>query len=212
MGFQVIDRSRWERESYFQHYYQEVPCSYSLTTVLDITRLREGGARLYPALLYLLTAQVNEQPQFRTAFNQDGVLGIYDEMCPSYTVFHPEREDFSNLWTPWRPDYQTFLAAFQEDQARFGTMPGFSPKSEQPDNVFTVSMVPWISFESFHLNLPKGNDYLLPIFTAGKIRREGERQLLPLAVQVHHAVCDGYHVGRFLEGLQEKADAFPFCR
>lgn len=209
MEFQIIDRSSWARESYFQHYHQEVPCSYSLTATLDVTRLREGGVKLYPALLYLLTAQVNEQPQFRTAFNRDGVLGIYDAMCPSYTVFHPQEERFSNLWTPWDPDYKTFLASYLADQAQFGAAPGFSPKPGQPDNVFTVSMVPWITFEGFHLNLPKGNDYLIPIFTAGKLRQEGGRQLLPLAIQVHHAVCDGYHVGRFLEGLQEKTDAFP---
>ena len=209
MAFQIIDRTCWEREPYFQHYHQQVPCSYSLTASLDVTRLREGGVKLYPALLYLLTAQVNEQPQFRTAFNREGSLGIYQEMCPSYTVFHPEGENFSNLWTPWDPDYGTFLAAYLEDRERFGSEPGFFPKPGQPDNVFTVSMVPWISFEGFHLNLPKGNDYLLPIFTAGKIRREGGRQLLPLAIQVHHAVCDGFHVARFLEGLQEKTDTFP---
>ena len=32
---------------------------------------------------------------------------------------------------------------------------------------------------------------------------------LPLAVQVHHAVCDGYHLSRFMTGLQTWMDAFP---
>ena len=32
--------------------------------------------------------------------------------------------------------------------------------------------------------------------------------MLPLAIQVHHAVCDGYHVGRFIEVLQEKIRDF----
>ena len=50
--------------------------------------------------------------------------------------------------------------------------------------------------------------YLLPIFTMGKfVGREG-RRLLPLAVQVHHAACDGYHVGKFVERLQEKIYRF----
>ena len=31
---------------------------------------------------------------------------------------------------------------------------------------------------------------------------EGKR-LLPLAIQVHHAFCDGYHIGLFVEKLQE---------
>ena len=31
--------------------------------------------------------------------------------------------------------------------------------------------------------------------------RDGKR-LLPFNIQVHHAVCDGYHVGLFVDKLQ----------
>nr|WP_279355025.1 CatA-like O-acetyltransferase [Enterocloster bolteae] len=51
--------------------------------------------------------------------------------------------------------------------------------------------------------------YLLPIFTMGKYYEEGGGIWLPLAVQVHHAVCDGFHVCRFINDLQAKLDALP---
>lgn len=76
-------------------------------------------------------------------------------------------------------------------------------KPDVPDNCFTVSMIPCVSFEGFNLNLQKGYDYLLPIFTMGKYYEENGRILLPLAIQVHHAVCDGFHVCRFINELQE---------
>ena len=38
-------------------------------------------------------------------------------------------------------------------------------KTGMPENVFPVSMIPWTSFEGFNLNLQKGYDYLLPVFT-----------------------------------------------
>ena len=34
------------------------------------------------------------------------------------------------------------------------------------------------------------------------------KRFLPLAIQVHHAVCDGYHMGAFVERLQEYVDGF----
>lgn len=46
-------------------------------------------------------------------------------------------------------------------------------------------------------------DYLLPIFTIGKYFEQNGIIRLPIAIQVHHAVCDGFHVGRFIEELQE---------
>lgn len=32
----------------------------------------------------------------------------------------------------------------------------------------------------------------------GKYYTQGDKVLMPLAIQVHHAVCDGFHVGRNL--------------
>ena len=64
-------------------------------------------------------------------------------------------------------------------------------------------MIPWTSFEGFNLNLQKGYDYLLPVFTMGKFYEENGRRFLPSSVQVHHAVCDGFHLCRFLRELQD---------
>ena len=37
--------------------------------------------------------------------------------------------------------------------------------------------------------------------------RDGKRRL-PRAIQVHHAGCDGYHLGVFVEKLQGYIDQF----
>ena len=71
-----------------------------------------------------------------------------------------------------------------------------------PENCIDVSMIPWVSFESFQLNLQKGYGYLLPIFTMGQFYQEGDKTLLPFAMQVHHGVCDGFHASRSVRELQ----------
>ena len=42
----------------------------------------------------------------------------------------------------------------------------------------------------------------------GKYFEQEGKRFLPLAIQVHHAVCDGYHVGLFVEKLQRKIAEF----
>jgi chloramphenicol O-acetyltransferase type A len=49
-------------------------------------------------------------------------------------------------------------------------------------------------------------NFFAPMFTLGKYDKQGEKVLLPLAVQVHHAVCDGFHVARLINELQELCD------
>ena len=63
--------------------------------------------------------------------------------------------------------------------------------------------IPWSTFEGFNLNLQKGYDYMLPIFTMGRFYQDSEKIMLPFAIQVHHAICDGFHICRFINELQE---------
>jgi len=62
-----------------------------------------------------------------------------------------------------------------------------------------------VSFTGFNLNVYTGGTYLLPIFTIGKYHWQDEKVLLPLSVQFHHAVCDGYHADVLFNELQESA-------
>lgn len=206
MCYTIIDRDTWNRKEFFEHYLSAVPCTYSMTVRLDITHIREKNLRLYPAMLYALTKTINQFEQFRMAFRSDGQLVCYHRMVPSYTVFHRQSETFSNLWTEYNDDYSVFLRNFTDDLAQYGSIEGFSPKPDTPENVFTVSMLPWVGFESFQINTPHFQ-YLIPIFTIGKFELENGRYTLPLAVQVHHAVCDGFHLCRFLDRLQQELSA-----
>ena len=181
MGWTKIDRAAWAREAFFRHYHDDVPCFYSMTVSLDVTRLRAAMV--------------------------DGEVGVYDMLSPCYTVFHPETETFSNLWTTYSADYAAFLADYEEDVRRYGKLEGFMPKPGAPEGMFTASMLPWATFEGFHLELPRGNDYLLPIFTMGRMHTREGRTLLPLAIQAHHAVCDGFHACRLAREVQALLDA-----
>ena len=206
MGWTKIDRGTWKREEFFRHYHEDVPCFYSMAVSVDVTRLRAAGVKLYPAMLYVLSTVVNRHEEFRTAL-VDGAVGVYDVLTPCYTVFHPGTETFSNLWTAYREDFAGFWAGYEEDLRRYGHLEGFMPKPGAPEGMFTVSMLPWVQFEGFHLELPRGNDYLLPIFTMGRMYVREGRTLLPLALQVHHSVCDGFHACRLVREVQAMLDA-----
>lgn len=206
MHFEPIDLSRWERAEYFTHYLGEILCTYSMTVRLDVTRVKQAGQRLHPTMLYALAKAVNAHPEFRMSLDENGKLGVYDRMHPSYTVFHKDIQTFSNLWTVFNEDYAVFCQNYRQDMETYGGIHGMDAKPGLPENSFTVSMLPWASFEGFNLNLQKGYAYLKPIFTIGKYTEQNGRYTLPLAVQVHHAVCDGFHACRLVDEVQTTLD------
>ena len=136
------------------------------------------------------------------ALNNARELGFYDQVHPCYTIFHQDSETFSNLWTAFTPDYAAFHTAYEHDMTTYGHQQGLMSRSDTPENTFPVSMLPWASFDGFNLNLQKGYTYLLPIFTMGQFYEDSGKILLPLAVQVHHAVCDGFHLCRLINEIQ----------
>ena len=203
MNFTIINRDTWDRKEYFEHYFSEIPCTYSMTVKLDITKIKNSNQKIYPTMLYLITKVVNNHSEFRTTININGQLGIFDEMLPCYTIFNKDTETFSNIWTEYSNDYNVFYKSYKKDIELFGSVKRMIAKPEIPVNSFTVSMIPWTSFDGFNLNLQKGYNYLLPIFTIGKYYEENEKYIIPLAIQVHHAVCDGFHICRFVNELQK---------
>jgi chloramphenicol O-acetyltransferase type A len=63
--------------------------------------------------------------------------------------------------------------------------------------------LPWVSFTSFsHARNWRQQDSI-PRIAFGKFIEENDRILLPISVEVHHALVDGLHVGRFLMRLEE---------
>lgn len=109
IGFTIIDQKNWDRKEYFGHYFSDIPCTYSMTVKLDITRIKKTGQRLYPAMLYCLAAIVNRHKEFRMSLHKAGELGFYQDILLCYTVFHRNAETSSNLWTEYHSDYKVFL-------------------------------------------------------------------------------------------------------
>ena len=207
MKLKYIDMDNWKRKKVFEHYYNDVKCTYSITVDIEITELlkevKERGLKLYPVLIYILARVVNSHFELRMEMNKDGRLGYWEYLSPAYTIFHKESESFSEVWSSYSEDFDEFYGRYLKDMEKYKSIDEFSPK-EKREAVFSISAVPWINFTGFNLNIYNSESYLLPIFTFGKyVTKENERVYIPLSLQIHHAVCDGYHAGKVFVQIQE---------
>lgn len=203
MFFKEIDIENWRRKEYYKHFSRDVPCTVSLTTKIDITNIKRLNLKVYPALIFALTKTVNELEEFRINKNSNGVLGVYETLYPCYAYLKEGNDLFTNLWSNSIKSYSEFYESYIFDTTKYGDNIKMVGKENIPENSFPISMIPWNSFDGFNLNLKNGYDYYLPIFTFGKFVLEDKKCLIPLAIQVHHAVCDGFHLCRFIDRVQE---------
>ncbi|WP_407217806.1 type A chloramphenicol O-acetyltransferase [Enterobacter hormaechei] len=206
-GYTTVDISQWHRKEHFEAFQSVAQCTYNQTVQLDITAflktVKKNKHKFYPAFIHILARLMNAHPEFRMAM-KDGELVIWDSVHPCYTVFHEQTETFSSLWSEYHDDFRQFLHIYSQDVACYGENWPISLKgllricfSSQPIRV---------SFTSFDLNVANMDNFFAPVFTMGKYYTQGDKVLMPLAIQVHHAVCDGFHVGRMLNELQQYCD------
>lgn len=206
-NFKRIDLNTWPRKPYFDNFYTHTPCTYSLTTNIDITEIlhykQEQHCKLYPLLIYILTKAVNQHPEFRTTFNHNQELGIWDYLIPSYTIFHKDTETFSSIYTTYTESLSEFIKNYNQDLELYASQHQPLAKANPPDNILFISAIPWTNFTSFNLNLDYGSKFLLPILTLGKYFQQEQKYYLPLAIQAHHAVCDGFHTSKLISTIEQ---------
>jgi chloramphenicol O-acetyltransferase type A len=212
MNFYKIDLDNWKRKEIFNHFLNQ-QTTFSITTEIDISVLyriiRQKGYKFYPTFIFLVTSVVNSNTAFRTGYNSEGDLGDWEKLHPLYTIFDSESESFSGIWTTVKNDFKEFYVLYLSDVENYYGSGKLFPKTPIPENTVSISIIPWTSFTGFNLNININNNsnYLLPIITAGKFIKKGDSIYLPLSLQVHHSVCDGFHAGMFMNSIQELADS-----
>lgn len=208
MEWRPVDLEKWSRGKLFQTYIDDMRIVMCMTVEIDVSPLldfvRRRNLKFYPTMIWIVGKAVNSREEFRYGW-KDGKLGLWDFVSPYYAHFYAEDEACAKLVTEYSDDLFDFHARFLEDRERFETLRGFDFKAIPP-NTFDVSCLPWIRYKSFDLHVFDEGKYLAPVVTWGKYEREGEKVKMPLTMQIHHAVADGFHLCRFFGDVQTLID------
>ncbi|MFR9171264.1 CatA-like O-acetyltransferase [Evtepia sp.] len=209
--FTPIDPTTWPRREHFHYYRNILPCGYSVTVSLDVTRFRAmcrgNGLKFYPSFIWCVSHNILAHPAFRMGVDEAGNPGYHDVLHPNYTVFHEDDHTFSDLWTAHNEDFAAFYRQFLADVAQYGGHHGMKAKPGQPANFYCISCVPWLDFTGYASMAAGGTPQLFPVITYGKATQQDGRERLPFALNIAHAAADGWHTSQFLSSLQALLDA-----
>lgn len=200
-----LDLQRWPRRAAFDYFRAFDKPYFSICTRVDVARLKSAlgrgatgglGLACYHAALLL----AHEIEPFRYRLDQ-GRVRVLERMDGSTTVLR-EDESFGFATLPYDPDFATFaaqagaaIAAAREPGA------GFVPQPDEQAFVHFTTL-PWVHFTSFSHARNWGREDAVPKFSFGRADAEGGRLMMPLSVEVHHALMDGLHLGRFVQRFE----------
>ena len=212
-GYRILDLETYYRKDIYRRFTQVARSSVSITHRIDVTDLVEhshrSGTKFYINFLYLLAKVLNSREDYRMGYLwQTCQVVIYDRINPCQYVFHEDTETCTPVYTEYNPDYRAFYEASKADIEAAKQTREFLFDMEHHPNWFDASYIPWVSYDSLHVELPDGYLYYQPIINWGKYEEIGGKLMMPVTVRMNHAVADGYLISKVFLLLEEEMKSF----
>lgn len=203
MSLTEIDLATWPRRDHYRMFRPLAQPYFSVTVELDLTAwhraIKAAGLPFYASFVHRVTAAANAVEAFRLRIRGERVVR-HDVVHPSFTV--PWREELFNLCiVDYDPDLATFLARCVPAIRETENAPALVQDEPGRDDMVFLSCLPWLAFTGM-TQAANGGDDAFPRFAWGRLADRGGRSVVPLQVQVHHALADGLHVARFVQQLE----------
>jgi chloramphenicol O-acetyltransferase type A len=202
----IIDLENWNRKEHYHFFSSFDEPFFGIVATINCTNAynicKEQNWSFYLYYLFQSLKAANEIEEFKYRIENENIV-IYDQIHASSTI---SREDhtFAFSFIPFTTDFNEFcLTAKNEiDQIRNSTGLRLNENTKRLD-VIHFSTIPWINFTGVtHARNFKYKDSV-PKITFGKFVQDKDKLLMPVSINAHHGLMDGYHVGRFLELFEQ---------
>jgi chloramphenicol O-acetyltransferase type A len=203
----LLDLASWNRREHFAFFSAFEEPFFGLVATVDGTRALAEAQRLgVPFFLYYLHAAlraVNQVEAFRYRI-EGGQVYCYDRIHASATIGRPDNT-FGFSFIEHHDELADFLPTAKAEIAAVQASEGLrlSEQTSRPD-VIHFSALPWVRFTGLSHARSFRHPDSCPKISVGQLYAEGAATLLPVSVNVHHGLADGYHVGQFLAAFQEQ--------
>lgn len=199
-----LDMQSWPRRQHFELYTALDHPHFGMCANVDVSLFRPAikamALSLTVAITYAIARTANEIPEFRYRIRGNGVVE-YDLVHPSITILASE-DLFAFCTLTYRGSFTEFAAQAAEAIELAKESPSLADPPGRDDLLY-MTAIPWVSFTSFMHPMHLQPVDSVPRFAWGKLFDDGPLLKMPLAVQGHHALMDGIHVGRFYARIQD---------
>ncbi len=199
-----LNLETWPRRDQFLLFKEYDDPFFNICTEVDVTNIVEISKKnclsFFITSLFASIKAANEIDEFRYRIKDNAVI-IHDEIHPGSTVLNDD-ETFSFCYFTYHASFSEFNRMAQQSLRDIKEKKSLHPRFDQ-DDLIHYSILPWFSFHSFsHAKKNRRNDSV-PKIVFGKYQKAGNRLMMPISIEVNHAVVDGLHVAKYLKKLEE---------
>ncbi len=204
-----IDQDSWPRRDYFRYFGAFDDPFFGVVVNVDCTaaysHCKKQGISFFLYYMYQSAKAVNQVENFRYRLI-DGDIYLFDRVHPSTTVARQDHS-FGFALFEYSDDFEAFCANAKAKIAEVQTYSGLRiEENTRRVDVVHCTTTPWFSFTGAKHEKSIRCGESIPKFVFGKFFEQDGRKLMPVSINVHHGLVDGYHVAKYLSLFQEGLD------
>ncbi len=198
-----LDLESWSRRTQYLFFKEFEQPFFNICAEIDVSAVRawcrEHKQPFAMACWYLCQCGINAVAPFRYRLRGDKVW-VHERVSISTTVLEGD-ETLRFCYFPYEESFGDFVVSARAVMA--DSAGGDIGDQPDTDSVIHGSVLPWVRFTSVsHARQPSSGDSV-PKIMFGRYAEEGERVMMPMSVEVHHALMDGLHVSRLFAWMEE---------
>jgi len=203
--FKLLDLNTWNRKEHFEFFSSMEEPFFGVTVELEVSKLyREAKTKNESFFLHYLYASLqvaNEIEPFRYRINTKKQVVIYDKIDASPTISR-ENGTFGFSYIPFRNSFSEFKLEAEKEIKRVRSFEGLGNPAKMT-NVIYFSSLPWLRFSAISHARKFSFQDSVPKISFGKMTIVDRKRILPISIHVHHGLMDGFHVGQYVQKLQD---------
>jgi chloramphenicol O-acetyltransferase type A len=206
----IIDTNTWNRKEHFEFFSRMASPYFGLVTEVECTETyinaKRNGMSFFASYLHksMIAVNVVEELRYRIVDNK---VVCYDTIHAGATI---SRDDttFGFIFVHFSMDFAIFNAELQTEIEAVKNSTGLRLNNDDHKNdLIRHSTIPWASFTALLHPTNLDRQESVPKITFGKINARGDRKFLPVSIEAHHGLVDGYHIGQYLNEFQNQLNS-----
>lgn len=203
--YRELDINSWSRKNHFYFFKNYDNPFYNICTNIEITELltvtKQNRLPFFLSTLFLSIKSANSIEEFRYRIKGDKVI-IFDTIHPFSTILNNE-----NIFNFCPFNYWDNFNKFKE-KGQISIKQTIENKDQlrgDPERIDVIhyTTIPWVSLTSMSHARKFNTSDSIPKIVFGKYFNESDKIMLPICIEVHHSLVDGFHVAKYLNVFRE---------
>lgn len=207
----TIDKQNWNRKEHFEFFSKMASPYFGIVTEVDCTHAydiaKQNEYSFFAYYLHKSMIAVNAIEELRLRIH-DGKVVIFDKINAGATIGR-ENGTFGFIFVNFSDNFKIFNAELQQEILAVKNSTGLRLNDDDvKKDLIRHSTIPWTSFTALLHPTNFNKEESVPKITFGKFNIRDGKKYLPVSIEAHHGLVDGFHLAKYLDEFQNQLNNY----